>query len=208
MPSSKRSRTPPAAPAPAPAAAAKASAPPPARSLQETFNQEHVAAGGLILAASVPALLIPVTDGLAESSVIVVSAIVMLTLGTLILDRRQWMLEGRRQMLLTLVFGALAAATSPAVPIGLDPADAARLRAGVQARLGRRVRARAGVGSRLRDLRHQPGHELPLRARDGLAGDRREPHAAHLAGQLRGRAKRRFCVAGAGRVKAWNFCES
>ena len=119
MPSSKRSRTPPAAPAPAPAAPAKASAPPPARSLQETFNQEHVAAGGLILAATVPALLIPVTDGLAESSVIVVSAIVMLTLGTLILDRRQWMLAGRRQMLLTLVFAALAAATSPAVPIGL-----------------------------------------------------------------------------------------
>jgi hypothetical protein len=119
MPSRKRSRTPPAAPAPAPAAPAKASAPSPARSLQETFNQEHVAAGGLILAASVPALLIPVADGLAESSVIAVSAIVMLTLGTLILDRRQWMLAGRRQMLLTLVFAALAAATSPAVPIGL-----------------------------------------------------------------------------------------
>ena len=119
MPSSKRSRTPPAAPAPAPAAAAKAPAPAQARSLQETFNQEHVAAGGLILAASVPALLLPVTDGPADSSVIVVSAIVMLTLGTLILDRRQWTLEGRRQMLLTLVFGALAAATSPAVPIGL-----------------------------------------------------------------------------------------
>jgi hypothetical protein len=119
MPSSKRSRTPPAAPAPAPAAPAKASAPPSARSLQETFNQEHVAAVGLILAASVPALLIPVKEGLAESSVIAVSAIVMLTLGTLILDRRQWMVAGRRQMLLTLVFAALAAATSPAVPIGL-----------------------------------------------------------------------------------------
>jgi hypothetical protein len=119
MPSSKRSRTPPAAPAPAPAAPAEASAPPPARSLQDTFNEEHVAAAGLILAASVPALLLPVTDGPADSSVIAVAAIVMLTLGTLILDRKQWMLEGRRQMLLTLGFGALAAATAPAVPIGL-----------------------------------------------------------------------------------------
>jgi hypothetical protein len=119
MPSSKRSRTPPAAPAPAPAVPAKASAPAPARSLQETFTQEHIAAGGLILAASVPALLIPVRDGLADSSVIAASAIVMLTLGTLMLDRRQWMIDGRRQMLLTLVFAALAAATAPAVPIGL-----------------------------------------------------------------------------------------
>ena len=66
-----------------------------------------------------PALLLPLNDRLAESSVIAVAAIVMLTLGTLILDRRQWMVEGRRQMLLTLGFAALAAATLPAVPIGL-----------------------------------------------------------------------------------------
>jgi hypothetical protein len=119
MPSRKRSRTPPAAPAPAPAAPAKAAARPPARSLQETFNEQHVAGLGLVLVASVPALLLPVTDGPAESSVIAVAAVVLLTLGTLILDRRQWMLEGRRQMLLTLGFGGLAAATVPAVPFGL-----------------------------------------------------------------------------------------
>ena len=119
MPSRKRSRTPPAAPAPAPAAPAKAAARPPARSLQETFNEEHIAGLGLILAASVPAVLLPLTDRFAESSVIAVAAVVMLTLGTLILDRRQWMAEGRRQMLLTLGFAALAAATVPAVPFGL-----------------------------------------------------------------------------------------
>jgi hypothetical protein len=124
MPSRKRSRTPPAAPAPAPAAPAPAApAPaavgPPARSLRETFTNEHLAALGLVMLASVPALLEPIWDGPAESSVLVVAAVVTLTLGALIIDRGQWVFEGRRQMLLTLGFGGLAAATAPAVPIGL-----------------------------------------------------------------------------------------
>ena len=73
----------------------------------------------LVVLATVPALLLPVWDRPGESSAIAVIAVIALTVGAVMLDRQQWIVEGRRQMLLTLGFGALAAATAPAVPIGL-----------------------------------------------------------------------------------------
>jgi hypothetical protein len=119
MPSRKRSRTPPAAPAPAPAAPVPAAAPLTAPSLRETFDPRHFLAAGLVVLASVPALLSVFWDRPSNSNAVVVPAVIALTLGALIFDREQWILESRRQMLLTLGFGTLAALTAPAVPIGL-----------------------------------------------------------------------------------------
>lgn len=121
MPSRKRSRTPPAAPAPAPAApvpapaAAGAAVPP----LRETFERRHFFAAGLVVLASLPALLEVVTDRPANSDLVVVPAVIVLTLAALIFDREQWVLQSRRQMMLTAGFGVLAAVTAPAVPLGL-----------------------------------------------------------------------------------------
>jgi hypothetical protein len=117
MPSRKRSRTPPAAPAPAPAAPVPAVASVP--SLRETFEPRHFLAAGLIVLASVPALLLAVWDTAGHSSPVVVLAVIALAAGAWIFDREQWMAESRRQMLLTMGFVALALATAPAVPIGL-----------------------------------------------------------------------------------------
>jgi hypothetical protein len=119
MPSRKRSRTPPAAPAPAPAAPVPAAAVAPVPSLRETFEPRHFLAAALVVLASIPALLVVVWERPANTSLVVVPAVVVLTLGALIFDREQWILQARRQMLLTLGFGALAALTAPAVPIGL-----------------------------------------------------------------------------------------
>jgi hypothetical protein len=95
MPSSKRSRTRPAAPVPAPAAApAAAAARPP--SLRETFTPRQLLAAALVQAASVPAPHQPVWERPRKSTA-----------------------QSNRQMKLTLGFGALAAITAPAVPIGL-----------------------------------------------------------------------------------------
>ena len=69
--------------------------------------------------ATIPALLAAVWDGPANTNLVVVPAVIALTLGALMFDRQQWILESRRQMLLTLGFGALAALTAPAVPYGL-----------------------------------------------------------------------------------------
>ena len=69
--------------------------------------------------ASVPALLEVVSDRLSSTSWAVVPAVIALTFAAVIFDREQWILESRRQMLLTLGFGTLAALTAPAVPIGL-----------------------------------------------------------------------------------------
>jgi hypothetical protein len=117
MPSRKRSRTPPAAPAPAPAAPVAATAPAP--SLRETFERRHFLAAALVVLASIPAVLAAFWERPANSSLVVVPAVIALTLGALIFDREQWVLQSRRQMLLTLGFGTLAALTAPAVPIGL-----------------------------------------------------------------------------------------
>ncbi|MDX6618087.1 MAG: hypothetical protein QOK36_473 [Gaiellales bacterium] len=118
MPSRKRSRTPPAAPAPAPAAApVPAPARPPA--LRETFTQRQFLAAALVLLASVPAVLLPVWERPAKSTAVVIVAVVVLTLATLLFDHEQWIAESRRQMMLTLGFGVLAAVTAPAVPVGL-----------------------------------------------------------------------------------------
>jgi hypothetical protein len=119
MPSRKRSRTPPATPAPAATAPVPAAAPARAPSLRETFERRHLLAAALVVIASVPALLEAVWDAPASSNAVVVPAVIVLTLGALIFDREPWILESRRQMLLTLGFGALAALTAPAVPIGL-----------------------------------------------------------------------------------------
>ena len=69
--------------------------------------------------ASVPALLSAVWDRPADLSLVVVPAVIALTVGAIIFDREQWILESRRQMLLTFGFGALAAVTAPAAPLGL-----------------------------------------------------------------------------------------
>jgi hypothetical protein len=119
MPSRKRSRTPPAAPAPAPAAPVPAAATAAVPSLRETFERRHFAAAALVVLASIPALLAAVWDTPADTNLVVVPAVIALTLGALMFDRRQWILESRRQMLLTLGFGTLAAVTAPAVPYGL-----------------------------------------------------------------------------------------
>jgi hypothetical protein len=117
MPSRKRSRTPPAAPATAPAAPVPAPAPTP--SLRETFTRRHALALALVVLASVPALLAAFWGDPADSSFVVVPAVIALTIGALLFDREQWIAESRRQMLLTLGFGVLAAVTAPAVPVGL-----------------------------------------------------------------------------------------
>jgi hypothetical protein len=117
MPSSKRSRTPPAAPAPAPAAPVPVAVPVPG--LRETFERRHFLAIALVLLASVPALLLAVWDRPGHSSPAVVAAVCALAAGAWIFDRAQWIAEARRQMLLTAGFVALAAATAPAVPLGL-----------------------------------------------------------------------------------------
>ncbi len=119
MPSSKRSRTPPAAPAPAPAAPVSAAATAPSPSLRETFERRHFLAAALVVLASVPALLEAFWDRPANTNLVVVPAVIVLTLAALIFDREQWILQSRRQMLLTLGFGTLAALTAPAVPLGL-----------------------------------------------------------------------------------------
>jgi hypothetical protein len=119
MPSRKRSRTPPAAPAPAPAAPVSAPAILPVPSLRETFTRRHFLAAALILLASVPALLEVFWDAPAHKNLVVVPAVVALTVGALLFDREQWIAYSRRQMQLTLGFGALAALTAPAVPYGL-----------------------------------------------------------------------------------------
>jgi hypothetical protein len=88
-------------------------------SLRETFTRRHLLAGALVVLASVPALLEVVTDKPAHRNLVVVPAVIALTIGALILDREQWIAYSRRQMQLTLGFGALAALTAPAVPLGL-----------------------------------------------------------------------------------------
>jgi hypothetical protein len=119
MPSRKRSRTPPAAPAPVAAAPASAAASAPVPPLRETFARRHVLAASLVVLASIPALLEAVWDEPSSKSYVVVPAVIALTLGALIFDRDQWVQHSRRQMQLTVGFGALAALTAPAVPIGL-----------------------------------------------------------------------------------------
>jgi hypothetical protein len=120
MPSRKRSRTPPAAPVPAPAAApVPVAAPPPPPPLRQTFTPRQFLAMALVLLASVPAMLLPIWERAGKSTAVVIVAVVVLTLATLLLDHEQWIAESRRQMLLTLGFGTLAAVTAPAVPIGL-----------------------------------------------------------------------------------------
>ena len=121
MPSRKRSRTPPAAPVPAPAAAPAPASAAPARppAIRDTLAPREFLAAGLVLVATVPVALLPVWERAAKTVGIAVAAIIVLTLATLLFDREQWIAESRRQMLLTLGFGTLAAITAPAVPIGL-----------------------------------------------------------------------------------------
>jgi hypothetical protein len=117
MASRKRRRTPPAARAPAPAVPVPVAVPVP--SLRETFERRHLIAAALLLLASVPALLAIGWGGAADSTVVAVVALLLLNVSAWIFDLEQWIAESRRQMLLTLGFGALAAATAPAVPYGL-----------------------------------------------------------------------------------------
>jgi hypothetical protein len=121
MPSRKRSRTPPAAPVPAPAAAPAPASAAPARppAIRDTLAPREFLAAGLVLVATVPVALLPVWERAAKTVGVAVAAIIVLTLATLLFDREQWIAESRRQMLLTLGFGTLAAITAPAVPIGL-----------------------------------------------------------------------------------------
>ena len=91
----------------------------PTPSLRETFERRHFIAGGLVLLASIPVLLAAVWDAPVNSNAVAVPAVIALTVAALIVDREQWIAEPRRQMLLTLGFGALAAATAPAAPLAL-----------------------------------------------------------------------------------------
>jgi hypothetical protein len=91
----------------------------PVPSLRETFERRQFLAAGLVVLASIPALLSAFWDRPSNSNLVVVPAVIALTVGALIFDREQWIVEARRQMLLTLGFGTLAALTAPAVPIGL-----------------------------------------------------------------------------------------
>ena len=91
----------------------------PTPSLRETFERRHFIAGGLVLLASIPVLLAAVWDAPMNSNAVAVPAVIALTVAALIVDREQWIAEPRRQMLLTLGFGALAAATAPAAPLAL-----------------------------------------------------------------------------------------
>jgi len=88
-------------------------------SLRETFARRHLLGAALVLLASVPAALEAFWDRPANADAVVVPAVIALTIGALIFDREQWIAESRRQMLLTLGFGTLAALTAPAVPYGL-----------------------------------------------------------------------------------------
>jgi hypothetical protein len=91
----------------------------PAPSLRETFERRHFLAMTLLVIASLPALLEIAWDSPANNSAVVVIALLVLAAAAWIFDVEQWIAESRRQMLLTLGFGALSAATVPAVPLGL-----------------------------------------------------------------------------------------
>ena len=88
-------------------------------SLRETFERRHLLAFVLLGIASVPAVLELGWRGPAHNAVVVVVALLLLAGAAWIFDVEQWIAEGRRQMLLTLGFGALSAVTAPAVPFGL-----------------------------------------------------------------------------------------
>ncbi len=115
MPSRKRSRTPPAAPAAASGVPVRTPVP----SLRETFERRHFLAFALVLVASAPAVLGIFWSAVSDSDPVVVGALLVLALAAWLVDQEQWATESRRQMFLTLGFGGIAAATVPAVPLGL-----------------------------------------------------------------------------------------
>ena len=117
------------------------------------------------------------------------------------------MVAGRRQMLLTLVFAALAAATSPAVPIGLILpmllASVLEFKRGWGAASA--LVLGSGVAYAVFGIDPTTSYPYVLAMAWPAIG-------ANLMRRISlvnsGRRKRRFCVVGAGRVKAWKFCES
>jgi hypothetical protein len=88
-------------------------------SLRETFERRHLLALALLVIASLPAVLMLGWERPAHTAYVVVIALILLAAAAWLFDVEQWIAESRRQMLLTLGFGALAAATAPAVPFGL-----------------------------------------------------------------------------------------
>jgi hypothetical protein len=87
--------------------------------LRETFELRHFVAAALLVIASVPAILTIGWGGAADNTVVAVVALLLLNVSAWVFDQEQWATEPRRQIILTLGFGALAAATAPAVPYGL-----------------------------------------------------------------------------------------
>jgi hypothetical protein len=87
--------------------------------LREAFERRHFIAAALLVIATAPALLTIGWSGAADNQVVAVVALLLINVAAWIFDQEQWSTESRRQVLLTLGFGALAAATAPAVPYGL-----------------------------------------------------------------------------------------
>ena len=100
-------------------------------------------------------------------------------------------------MLLTLGFGALAAVTAPAVPIGLLLPTLFAAVLEFKRGWGAASALVLGAGVAYALFGDRPGHELPLRARHGVAGDRRATSCAASRWPARGTA--RTTVLGRGR---------
>ena len=100
-------------------------------------------------------------------------------------------------MLLTLGFGALAAATAPAVPIGLLLPTLFAAVLEFKRGWGAASALVLGSGVAYALFGVEPGHELSVRARHGLAGARRARHAP--ASTLAGSGHAETTVLGRGR---------
>ena len=201
MPSRKRSRTPPAAPAPAPAPAAALPARPPLPPLREIFERRHCVAAGLILLATLPGVLAAVWSAPADTNFVILPAVIAVTIAALLFDREQWIAESRRQMLLTLGFGALAAPTAPAVPVGLLLPTV--LAAVLEFKRGWGAASALVLGA---GVAYALFGVNPITSYPYVIGMAWPAIGANVMRRLAlagtGRPRRRFCVAGAGRVKA------
>ena len=184
MPSRKRSRTPPAAPAPAPAAPVPAAAAVPAPSLRETFARRHFIAGGLVVLASIPALLAVVWDTPTNSNAVAVPAVIVLThrrahLRSRAMDRgnRAGRCCSRSASVRWLPL------TAPAAPLGLLLPTLFAAVLEFKRGWGAASALVLGSGVAYALFGIEPSHELPVRARHGLAGAGRARHAPQtLAG--------------------------
>ena len=188
MPSRKRSRTPPAAPVPAPAAPAPVQAVAQPVPLRETFTRQQLLAAALVLVASVPAVLLPVWAGPAqvERGRRRRRRRSLLTLSALIFDHAQWLLESRRQMLLTI--GVRRARRGDGAGGADRPARADALR--------RRCSSSSAAGARPRRSCSEPGVAYALLGVDPVKS---YPYVLGMAWPAIGaNVMRRIALAGTG----------